>query len=724
MPRPVHHVAMRSSASVPLFVAVALLSGCGGDSSGPVAPPAPPPPPPAPVVATVELTAPASVTAAGGILQLQATAKTATGAPVPTATFAWSSSAAAVATVDNTGRVRGVTAGPVTITATSAGVTGAVQLTVRDTAALPQQIAGEVRRVSLTIPPGAVHQVTANTVLWADSTLTIDGSLELHPGASLRLYGRRVVISGVVRPSAGAGLRFGDSPMNTTAPRGDVLVAGLDLLLSGSIASPGSIFLGSTASTPVGGSLVVRGDLIAGDGAAGTTLQRHGEDGGDVISGGPRMPSDFGTVPTLPLRLFESIEIETPMGQANPVTIRGGHGGAGFDIVFRSDAELISANVVHATAGNGGDGGYVAFYSGDPSEGYVVGSPEPLIKGGDGGAGGWLILSGQEKLRDGSGPSNQGESLDGTTGDGGGAGHSSLAGFSGGAEQSGAPGASGSAVVAGGNGTSGGAGGSIQLRIGNSADPLVPRPAVHITDAVDGGASSAPTVPGGEGGTVSIQSRGGPGPAADLAVIELVRVGRGGAGFNGCAMAPLGPGSAGGDAGRRDLKGLVALGAQTFNGGRGGDGLGLPGPGGDEGLDAHTGQPIGSKGPNGVDCAGLIFIGTSTAVFNVSKGTPCVPSTQPTGTISITSPLPANIPFVATVQDLTGTSGITLLPNPAVVGSQTVILNTSVSAGSTRTIGYHFNPCTASSTFSGRVILTFPGTAFIAVGLIYSGVVQ
>lgn len=114
-----------------LAVAVGVL-GCGGDSTTPTPPPAPPPappppppppPPPAPVAlvtlspATGEITVRAATT-------LTATLRDAGGNVLAGRTVTWSSSDTRIATVSN-GVVTGVAAGgPVTITATSEGVSG------------------------------------------------------------------------------------------------------------------------------------------------------------------------------------------------------------------------------------------------------------------------------------------------------------------------------------------------------------------------------------------------------------------------------------------------------------------------------------------------------------------------------------------------------------------------------------------------------------------------
>ena len=81
-------------------------------------------------VATVTVSPATASVAAGATVQLTATPKDASGAPLTGRTVTWASSAAAVATVSGSGLVTGVAAGTATITATSEGKNGTAALTV------------------------------------------------------------------------------------------------------------------------------------------------------------------------------------------------------------------------------------------------------------------------------------------------------------------------------------------------------------------------------------------------------------------------------------------------------------------------------------------------------------------------------------------------------------------------------------------------------------------
>ena len=81
-------------------------------------------------VASVAVTPAAASVAEGNTVQLTATPKDASGSPLTGRTVTWTTSDATVATVSASGLVRGVTAGPATITATSEGHSGTAAITV------------------------------------------------------------------------------------------------------------------------------------------------------------------------------------------------------------------------------------------------------------------------------------------------------------------------------------------------------------------------------------------------------------------------------------------------------------------------------------------------------------------------------------------------------------------------------------------------------------------
>ncbi|MFP5355624.1 MAG: Ig-like domain-containing protein, partial [Gemmatimonadota bacterium] len=109
----------RSSRILAAVVPAVVLAACGGsESSGP------------PKVASIGVTALATQLEIGQTAQLTASPRDSKGNPLTGKTVTWTSSAAAVASVDNAGIVSGVTAGTATISAAADGVTGSIAITV------------------------------------------------------------------------------------------------------------------------------------------------------------------------------------------------------------------------------------------------------------------------------------------------------------------------------------------------------------------------------------------------------------------------------------------------------------------------------------------------------------------------------------------------------------------------------------------------------------------
>ena len=113
-------------AALPLAL---FLAGCSSAASTGITPPPPPPPPP-PAVASVSVTGSSSPMTVGATAQLTATPRDATGGALAGRTVTWSTSGAAVASVNGTGLVTAVAPGSATITATSEGIDGTAAVTV------------------------------------------------------------------------------------------------------------------------------------------------------------------------------------------------------------------------------------------------------------------------------------------------------------------------------------------------------------------------------------------------------------------------------------------------------------------------------------------------------------------------------------------------------------------------------------------------------------------
>ncbi len=140
-------------------------------------------------VATVTLNVQASTLVPAQTVLLSATTKDASGTVVSGRVVTWSTSAAAVATVDANGLVTGVSPGTATITATSEGKTAAAAITVVTGAfvgATGGTVTGFGGNASVTIPAGALTVGTAITISpvanpQSDPTLVAGNGLRLRP---------------------------------------------------------------------------------------------------------------------------------------------------------------------------------------------------------------------------------------------------------------------------------------------------------------------------------------------------------------------------------------------------------------------------------------------------------------------------------------------------------------------------------------------------------------
>jgi alpha-tubulin suppressor-like RCC1 family protein len=176
---------MHRSGGHPLLLAVrrirfgpviaGLLSGmvaaCGGGDNGPSDP-----------VATVTVAPPTPAVAVGATVQLAATAKNAQGDALTGRTVAWSTSNAAVATVDaSSGLVTGVAPGTATITATIEGKQGTATVTVAATAVASVDVsptpvsihAGTTVQLTATPKDANGTPLTGRTVAWTSSNANV-----------------------------------------------------------------------------------------------------------------------------------------------------------------------------------------------------------------------------------------------------------------------------------------------------------------------------------------------------------------------------------------------------------------------------------------------------------------------------------------------------------------------------------------------------------------------
>ncbi len=170
----------------------------------------------APTVASVTVTPATATVGAGSTVQLSAQAKDANGTVIPGLTVTWSTSNSAVATVDNSGLVTGVSAGSAQITATVGGVLGVADISVpaasstasvQVSPATASQVVGQ--QVALTATPRDANgaPIPNPSITWS---MNVSGkaTLSSSTGSSINVT---LVDSGVVTVTASSGGASGGS---------------------------------------------------------------------------------------------------------------------------------------------------------------------------------------------------------------------------------------------------------------------------------------------------------------------------------------------------------------------------------------------------------------------------------------------------------------------------------------------------------------------------------
>jgi hypothetical protein len=642
----------------------------------------------APAASAIEIVAAANAIEVGGTLQLSATVRDETGSAIDRP-VRWSTSSPTIISVTGTGLVRGLAPGAATVTAAVDGRTASQSLSVRDTAALPAQLSGELQRVRVVIPAGRTHQVTGNLTLRADRMLQIDGALELGAGAQLLLIsGDSLVISGTIAPSPGtASLRGASSLISgSSAQGGDVLIVApfVASQQNSTVFAKGSIGISGppAANVPPGQvtRLRIAGRLYAARGQDAANSFQTGGPGHIVAIGTTRARDVIGAAAGLAVTPFAVVEI------AAGGEIHGGDGGFGFSVrtpaqatdegaQFRAlgtlggqgghvEIEATQSIVHHGTieAGNGGNGGDIGEYPADTlnvdppgyfevPDGNVPNTNKAkslIAAAGDGGAGGSVVLTAPAVTR--NGPARRG---------GGGVG--------------------GLIRVLGGNGGPDGDGGDFTL------DPGAPGPdgsgydpprfsgstgSVYLKQAARGGNGSA-------GGRAGAGGRVQVGPRAAGGYAAFTNVATGGTGSNGCLLQPRAPGGIGGVGGSIIVPAAVKTVATTesVNGGTGGDGNG-PAPGGNGGTPPGIGNKYGrvaAPGAAGKPCPGtLSFVSPPLQLHYVFRQT-VTPCPVVIATVQVRNPTNATVPYVASMDP--ASTDFTITPAVGEIGpGQTITL--------------------------------------------------
>jgi hypothetical protein len=267
-----------------------VLAACGGDSTSP----------PAPRLTTLTATVAAPSIVAGTTTTASVTGRDQQGQPIATGAVTWTSSSAAVATVDGAGTVTGVSAGNATLTATAGGLSASVALTVTPAPALARLVlalstttprSGD--RVTVTISgfdqfnaPFPTPAVTLSSTVPSVATVQADGSvvaalvgtatiratvgaisastdLTVSPGAPTRLS--------LVRPATGifSAWRFGVQPqIGVVDAAGNRVITDAGRVVT--VSAPGGVIGAATATTTAGLATFADAGVSAATGTAST----------------------------------------------------------------------------------------------------------------------------------------------------------------------------------------------------------------------------------------------------------------------------------------------------------------------------------------------------------------------------------------------------------------------------------------------------------------------
>jgi Bacterial Ig-like domain (group 2) len=666
-----------------------IVSGCGGGDE-----PVGPPPPAA--VATLSVTPAEFALVVGDTSQLTVELKDATGATLTGRTVTYSSSDAAVASVNSSGMVTGLAAGTATITATSEGKSGTATTTVTDPPFSPTEntaLSGDQAFSSVSIPAGTTVTLTA------DANITVAGPVDIQGDIAgdciaFAITGTSVTVTGTVNNECSAAA---DSPPDLRLiSQGDITITGATLVSSGNIDITNDTTLAALSdeafdalpAAAAGFGAAAAAHTCTINGLAPVTGDRRkakngtasGTNGGDAkasrrwrLDCSGNINATGGTI-RVPNGGDGGDGTDENVTDPDKTEVKGGQGGNGGpvriratgNISFKPNGNGVPFKIQLSSGGFGGSATMVATSPGGSASAF----------GGDGGTPGSL------RVRANGGISIAMSGLEIIVGKGGhgGGGWATAA--------DGADAGSAAAQPGGGAGAIGGKGGStpdVQLRArgnvtgaanitmtggnaGNGGDAMSKSGMggsgnQSFPDGAVGGPMSAR---GGDGGNALTRDLTGGligkgGDAGDAMLGTFVgqdgTSGRGGDGWNGCSVSPTSPGGNGGSGGNAlggdgipgtgllaGAPGEVRAYDATGSGGDGGDGN-APGSGGFSGTNNTTvrgsssslgaGGPSFSDGNDGNNCPTINVTTLPTAFDHTVGVTPC-PTTI--GTFVISNP--------------------------------------------------------------------------------------
>jgi len=432
-------------------------------------------------------------------------------------------------------------------------------------------IGGVITTDNFVIPVGVVRIVNANLKVVASKSIRIEGTLQVPPAYDVDLYSNGPLdVSGEIQ-----------SP-STPGPSRRPLDLGGGMNLTGrTVTISNSVLLGegqnlyASASGPGGTLTITCREIRAGFGRDAENSSEDGGRGGSVELGSANAQlyaqSHYGHSSATG---FDNVSI------AAETRVRAGSGGHGWDdTIGHQDGQDLRGQ-----ATSGGTGGDVTVF------GKVSVHNDGTLKAGDGGDAG-SIPDAFPGGRDGFNYLEAGQSVIGTSGNGGSGGSClvlSPTKTGSGKAYRGHGMFGGSIDISAGTGGESGPGGDTSAYLGRQGaegtgddDGISPLPpTIKIYDSGNGGHGIATGRPGGRGGKISLRQVLSPNDEKCLVTIH--NSGNGGDGASGCVYPPYRAGAPGGDAQAMVVSDLTApdmVVSYSLYGGDGGSGSG-PGPGG------------------------------------------------------------------------------------------------------------------------------------------------
>lgn len=466
---------------------------------------------------------------------------------------------------------------------------------------------GVVETTRFEIAAGETRTVSRDLVVKASEDIVIAGTLRIEPGVDVLLYAQgALTIDGRIEAAPARG---GVSRRRQSGGDGPKLVMGsnrTDLGEGGFVSAETDVFVFAAGSRA---RITLRGYCSANDAPDATGRGEPGQDGNDMEIGTDRTVAEMGR---RGLEAFRPVSVTLAYTGSDSPLVRAAHGGDG----FHDDTGIRTGRDVALEGTPGGAGGSVSIAA------ETIELQGGSLLAGQGGAGGRAGAPAGVRAQDAVGLGEAGGRVVARGGSGGAGGSVFLTGTvtgSGTQARPGYGGHAGAVTAASGNGGPGGDGGAMTITLGRgglkgTGERNYPpaedgKPAVvTIQGGGHGGDSEEPERPGGQGAQVAMTTPEPVSPALDAAS-RIADFGDGGDGFNGCFMKPMRNGTVGGKGGTITTPSGEAIRLESgLNGGDGGDGMPLQGERGFGGV-----INAGKQGQDGVRGGPCLFSPTTVA---------------------------------------------------------------------------------------------------------------